>query len=161
VASGPSGLGAARPGGGGGGGPVGAGEADPALIRYLEQNQGDATYLVAAFGAGASAPIIVATGKPVITIGGFGGDPAPTLGQLQALVAQGKVRFALVGGAGGGPGGPGGGPRGPGGGPGGPGGGRSGDSIAQWVAETGRRVPASTYGGTATGAVLYDLAPRT
>jgi 4-amino-4-deoxy-L-arabinose transferase-like glycosyltransferase len=114
-------------------------------VRYLEDNQGDATYLVAAFGANASAPIIIATGKPVITIGGFnGGDPAPTMAQFQSLVAQGKVRFVLLGGGGFG------GPRG------GPGGNASGGSISQWVTQHGTQVPASAYGGT--GGTLYDLA---
>ncbi|MBV8559434.1 MAG: hypothetical protein JO050_01585 [Acidimicrobiia bacterium] len=132
---GPSGQGAGGPAGPGGGGGQ---RADTTLIRYLESHKGNATYLVAAFGSQSSAPIIIATGQPVITIGGFsGGDPAPSLAQFQQLVAQGKVRYVLLDNGGGGPGvvgGPGfsapGGPGfsgGPGfgapGGPGGPGGG--------------------------------------
>ena len=52
-------------------------------IAYLEAHQGSAKYLVAATGSQTTAPIIIATGKPVVTIGGFnGGDPAPTVAQL-------------------------------------------------------------------------------
>jgi 4-amino-4-deoxy-L-arabinose transferase-like glycosyltransferase len=138
VASGPGARGGAGPGG------FGEGQADDALVRYLEANQGSATYLVAAFGSSASAPIIIATGKPVITIGGFGGgDPAPTLTEFQALVAEGKVRFLLVGGGGAG-------------GRGGPGGNATGGSISQWATQHGTQVPASEYGGGV--GTLYDLA---
>jgi hypothetical protein len=158
VAAGPTdGGGGAGPGGAGpgGGGPGfgggdgvgdGIGAANGGLIAYLEANQGSATYLVAAFGSQSSAPIIIASGKPVITIGGFnGGDPAPTLAEFQSLVASGKVRFLLVGG-GGGPGG---------------GGGRAGGGgqISQWAIENGTQVPASAYGGSTNG-TLYDLSGR-
>jgi 4-amino-4-deoxy-L-arabinose transferase-like glycosyltransferase len=119
---------------GGPGGFVGLGgrsSADTALTTYLLSHKGDATYIVAAFGSQSSAPIIIATGQPVITIGGFnGGDPAPTLAQFQQLVAEGKVRYVLVGG-------------------GGPGGGNS--AISQWVTTHGTQV---NYGGPST---LYDV----
>ena len=131
--------------GGAGAGSGGTASADAALISYLEANQGDATYLVAAFGSQSSAPIIIATGRPVITIGGFnGGDPAPTLDQFKAMVAAGEVRFILISGNGGGLGG----------GPGGASG--SGSAISSWVTANATAVPASSYGG-ATGGTLYDL----
>ena len=78
----------------------------------------------------------------MITIGGFnGGDPAPTLAQFQSLVAEGKVRFLLVTGNGGG----------------GPGGGQAGSqAITQWAAANGKTVAASAYGGAGAG-TLYDL----
>jgi 4-amino-4-deoxy-L-arabinose transferase-like glycosyltransferase len=140
VAAGPSdggGLGAR------GGGPGGQ-AADANLISYLQANRGDATYLVAAFGSGSSAPFIIATGEPVMTIGGFnGGDPAPTLEQFKTLVAEGKVRFIVLGGMGGGQGGP---------------GGNGSGQITSWVTQNARAVPAGAYGGTGTS-VLYDLAP--
>jgi 4-amino-4-deoxy-L-arabinose transferase-like glycosyltransferase len=147
IAAGPTG------GGGRGGGLGGGGTVDTGLISYLEANQGSATYLVAVFGSGASAPIIIATGRPVITIGGFnGGDPAPTLAQFESLVAHGKVRFVLVGGAGGGPGGGGFGAGG--------GGGGGGGSISQWVTQNATEVPATAYGGSSAG-TLYDLSGLT
>ena len=123
-------------------GPGGSTSADTALISYLEANQGDATYLVAAFGSQSSAPIIIATGKPVMTIGGFnGGDPAPTLDQFKAMVAAGEVRYVLISGNGAG---------GPGGGSG------SGSSISSWVTANGTAVSADSYGGSTSG-TLYDL----
>jgi 4-amino-4-deoxy-L-arabinose transferase-like glycosyltransferase len=141
-------AGPAAGGRGGFGARGGAGqEADVALIDFLQDNRGDATYLVAALGSQSSAPIIIATGDPVITIGGFnGGDPAPTLDQFRQLVADGQVRFLLVGAAGaGGFGG-----RIPGG------GGGPGPAITQWATENGTAIPASAYGGRGTS-TLYDL----
>ncbi len=136
---GPGGVAGAGAGPGQGQGPgrgVGEGTADAALVRYLQSNRGSAQYLLAAFGSQSAAPIIIATGEPVIAIGGFNGsDNAPTLAQFQKLVAAGKVHYVLMSG-----GGPGGGGR-----PGGPGGG-SGSSIRQWVTANGTQVD---YGGSA------------
>ncbi len=125
----------------------GSATADTALIAYLEANRGSATYLVATFGSMSSASIIIATGQPVMTIGGFNGsDPAPTLAQFQRLVAEGEVRYVLVSGAGGGFGG------------GGPGGGSAtSQAISQWVTSHGKKVPATGYGSTATSGTLYDI----
>jgi 4-amino-4-deoxy-L-arabinose transferase-like glycosyltransferase len=83
-----------------------ASTSDDALISYLTAHQGSAKYLVATTGSRSSASIIIASGKPVITIGGFNGqDPAPTLAQFRRLVASGQVSYVLVSGGGGGPGG--------------------------------------------------------
>jgi 4-amino-4-deoxy-L-arabinose transferase-like glycosyltransferase len=122
--------------GGGAGGAVSAG-----LIRYLEAHQGSAKYLVAANGSMTTAPIIIQTGKAVVTIGGFNGaDPAPTVEQLAALVANGELRYVLLSdGAGGGPGG-------------GPGGGTS-QALGAWVKQHGTAVD----GVTASGMTLYRV----
>jgi len=139
VTAGPSTGRSGGAGGFGGVGGPGVSTSDPALITYLEANRGTATYLVATSGSQSSASIIIASGQPVITIGGFnGGDPAPTLVQFKALVAAGKVRYLLAGnGVGGG---------------GTPGGAQSGSSIAQWAASAGTKV---TVAGS--NATLYDL----
>jgi 4-amino-4-deoxy-L-arabinose transferase-like glycosyltransferase len=72
--------------------------ADTALIRYLEANQGRATYLVATASSNQADGIILATNKPVMAMGGFSGsDPILTTGKLAQLVANGTVRFFLVG----------------------------------------------------------------
>jgi hypothetical protein len=96
------------------------------LISYLRAHKGSAKYLVAVSGSMQSAPIILATGQPVITMGGFNGsDPAPTLAQFQSLVSSGKVHYVLLNGGGartGGANGPAFGPGGQGGGSGGLGG---------------------------------------
>jgi hypothetical protein len=71
--------------------------ADPALIDYLQANRGDAEYLVAATDARSTAPIILSTDEPVISLGGYYGlDPVFTTEQLTDLVNEGAVRFFLL-----------------------------------------------------------------
>src|SRR4051794_35071599 len=117
-------------------GPGDGGAVSSALLKYLEANQGSAKYLVAASSSMTTAPIIIQTGKAVVTIGGFnGGDPAPTVSQLEQMVARGQLKYVLLGGGGGGPGG-----------------GRGGDSssaLQAWVQQHGNAVSGvSTGGGT-------------
>jgi 4-amino-4-deoxy-L-arabinose transferase-like glycosyltransferase len=152
ASAGPTSAGGAFGGPGGGSGPGGASstsiDGDTELVAYLEANQGDATYLIAAFGSSSAAPIILATDQPVMTIGGFNGqDPAPTLAEFQQYVADGEVRYVLVagGGAGGG--------FGPAGGLGGAG---TSSALSTWVSENGAAVDANAYGGVTNG-TLYDL----
>ena len=46
-----------------------------------------------------TAPIIIQTGKAVVTIGGFtGSDPAPTVARLEQMVANGDLKYVLLGG---------------------------------------------------------------
>jgi len=91
------GGGAGGPGGGGPGGDLG-GQSDAALIRYLEARQGTATYLVATASSMNAESIIIATGKPVMALGGFNGnDQILTAQQLAALVKAGTVRYFLIG----------------------------------------------------------------
>lgn len=91
------------------GGPGGdAGGSSAALIRFLEANRGGARYLVATRSSLEASPIIIATGEPVMAMGGFGGgDPILTPETFAALVDNHTVRFVLLGGPGPvGPGGP-------------------------------------------------------
>jgi hypothetical protein len=82
------------------------GSVDDALAAYLVENAGGARWAVAVSGAGTAASIQLATGLPVMTMGGFNGsDAAPTLEQLQAYVASGELRYVLLGSGGGGGGG--------------------------------------------------------
>ena len=84
----------------GAGGSAGVGtSAETGLDAYLVDHRAQATYLVAVDGASSAEPIILATGDPVMAMGGFNGsDPWPTLAAFKALVAAGKVRYVLVGG---------------------------------------------------------------
>ena len=67
------------------------------LVDYLQANRGDTTYLAATLSAQTAAPIILATGEPVMALGGFsGGDRILTVDELSGLVADGTVRFFLV-----------------------------------------------------------------
>ncbi|HSO93069.1 MAG TPA: glycosyltransferase family 39 protein [Candidatus Dormibacteraeota bacterium] len=137
AADGPPSFAGGGPGPGGGAGPGGGGQVDKALISYLEAHMGSATWLVAVNGANQAASIELATGKPVMAMGGFiGSDPAPTLDQLKALVHSGQLRYIIVGGQGG------------------PGGGSasSAASISSWVQQNGKAITVS--GSTTT---LYDL----
>ena len=83
-------------------------QVDSALVAYLEAHQGSSEYLFATLSSQTAAPYIIATGKPVMTLGGFSGsDQILTLNQLQELIRAGKVHYFLLSG-GGGFGGPGG-----------------------------------------------------
>jgi 4-amino-4-deoxy-L-arabinose transferase-like glycosyltransferase len=105
LAGGDPSAGPASAAGGIGAGP-GGGSADAALVEYLLENRGGATWIVAAQGSGTAAGIQLAAGEPVLTMGGFSGtDAVPTETELRSLVADGEVRFVLVGGQGAGPGG--------------------------------------------------------
>ncbi|MFI0906588.1 glycosyltransferase family 39 protein [Streptomyces sioyaensis] len=121
----------------------------------VEKDAEHYTWAAAAIGSQNAASYQLATGKPVMAIGGFNGsDPSPTLAQFTREVADGKIHYFIAGGRGGpggGKGGPGGGQAGPGGGRGGQGG-RSGDSskITSWVEKTFKKV-------TVGGATFYDL----
>jgi 4-amino-4-deoxy-L-arabinose transferase-like glycosyltransferase len=88
------------------GGPDGE-QASPQLVALL---QGAGTrWAAATTGAMNQAGLQLASGVPVMPIGGFiGSDPAPTLAQFRAEVAAGQVRYFVVGGGpDGGMGGPG------------------------------------------------------
>src|SRR5215207_9215503 len=67
------------------------------MVDYLEANQGDATYLVAAIDSGVASPIILNTDEPVIAFGGFEGrDRVFSIKRLAGLVNQGSVRFFII-----------------------------------------------------------------
>jgi 4-amino-4-deoxy-L-arabinose transferase-like glycosyltransferase len=130
---------------------------DPKLLAFLQKNHHDEAYLLAAVNARQAAPIIIATGNPVIALGGFTGrDPILTIDGLARLVEDRRVRFALVGDS--------------------PGlrrifGEDSQKALVDWVKDNGHLVdpvrwrtamPGSADGrraAEATGAQLYDLRP--
>ena len=128
----------------GDGGGLGGSTSDTALLDYLVSNRGTATWIVAIDSAQEAGSIELATGLPVMAMGGFtGSDPTPTLAQLKSDIASGKLRFVIAdsGGGFGGGGGLGGG---------GLGGGDTG--VGAWVTSTCKTV---SYGGSAA---LYDCA---
>ncbi|WP_439384428.1 glycosyltransferase family 39 protein [Amycolatopsis lexingtonensis] len=85
---------------GGGARGFGGGQTDTAVIDLLK---GTTTKWAAAqSGAMESAGLALASGRPVLAIGGFSGsDPAPTLRQFQQYVASGDVHYYVAGGRGG------------------------------------------------------------
>jgi 4-amino-4-deoxy-L-arabinose transferase-like glycosyltransferase len=68
------------------------------LIAFLEANRHGERFLLATPSAQLASPLIVATGEPVMAMGGFHGlDPILTPERLAALVADGQVRFVMLG----------------------------------------------------------------
>ncbi|MFG2498243.1 ArnT family glycosyltransferase [Streptomyces sp. NPDC048441] len=136
----PGGAAMAERGGMGGGGGMG-GLLDGAQVsakakKLLEANAEDYTWSAAAIGSQNAASYQLATGDPVMAIGGFNGsDPSPTLAQFKQYVEDGKVHYFISGG--------------------GMGGGMGGDSgtsskITSWVEDTYKKV-------TVGSATFYDL----
>jgi 4-amino-4-deoxy-L-arabinose transferase-like glycosyltransferase len=101
LVAGPSSISSSTPGGGAFGGDTTS--VNSKLIRYLEIHQGKAKFLVAVLSSGEADSIILATNKPVMALGGFGGsDPILTTSQLSTLVKNGTIRFFLINGSSGG-----------------------------------------------------------
>ncbi len=87
------------PGGFGGPPPFAAGGApfSSSLVDFLEANTPPDSYLLAVDSAMQAAPIVLATGRPVLTFGGFtGSDPVVDAARLSQMVAQGRLRFILT-----------------------------------------------------------------
>jgi 4-amino-4-deoxy-L-arabinose transferase-like glycosyltransferase len=71
------------------------------LIAYLRANRGGAEFLAATLNANTAAPIILETGEPVMSVGGFGGnDNILTTAQFSQMIADNRVRFFVMGGPG-------------------------------------------------------------
>lgn len=71
------------------------------LTETLEANASRYTWVAATTGANSAAGYQLATGDPVMAIGGFNGtDPAPTLTQFEQYVAEGKIHYYISGGGG-------------------------------------------------------------
>ncbi|MFD4947509.1 ArnT family glycosyltransferase [Streptomyces sp. NPDC058239] len=122
------------PGGGGMGGLLNGSSVSAAAEKLLEKNAGDYTWAAAAIGSQNAASYQLATGDPVMAIGGFNGsDPSPTLSQFKKYVEDGRIHYFVAGGMGGG-------------------GGNSGASsqISSWVEENFKEV-------TVGSATFYDL----
>jgi hypothetical protein len=130
------------PGGGqgGGGGPGGGlltgSTASADMVALLEADADDYTWVAATVGSNNASGYQLATGEPVMAIGGFNGtDPSPTLAQFQQYVADGKIHYFISGGTGGGAR---------------TGGSAAAQEIAGWVEQT---FSATTVGGV----TVYDL----
>jgi 4-amino-4-deoxy-L-arabinose transferase-like glycosyltransferase len=69
------------------------------ILDYATAHRDGARYLFAADSWNAASPYILATGAPVLPMGGFSGwAPFPTLDQFQHLVSSGQVRLVLLSG---------------------------------------------------------------
>ncbi|MGW6467422.1 glycosyltransferase family 39 protein [Streptomyces rubiginosohelvolus] len=135
-----------RGGGGGGGGGMGGllngATVDTEAKALLTKDADDYTWVAAAVGAQNAASYQLATGDPVMAIGGFNGsDPSPTLDRFKKYVADGKIHYFVSGG-------------GMGGGPGGMGSSGTSSQISSWVTENFTEV-------TVGSATFYDLTQPT
>ncbi|MEU6551143.1 glycosyltransferase family 39 protein [Streptomyces sp. NPDC046915] len=133
-----------RPGAGGtGGGMDGGGtQVSSEMISYLKKHQDGAAWLVAVATDQTASSIILESGEPVISMGGWSGsDDAMTLAKLKSLVKAGKLHYIVVG-------------------DGGQGSGQGSNSeITAWVKKHGTAVKSSAYGSgsTSTSSGLYRL----
>ena len=76
----------------------GAATADPRLMAFLTSHYHDERFYLATLSSQQAAPIIIATGKPVMAMGGFAGtDPILTPESLSQMVQQKELRFVLIG----------------------------------------------------------------
>ncbi|MEU7979478.1 glycosyltransferase family 39 protein [Micromonospora sp. NPDC049081] len=120
--------------GGGMGGLLDSREPSAALKALLTADADDYTWVAAAVGSNNASGYQLATGRPVMAVGGFNGsDPSPTLARFQEYVAAGKIHYFVGGGgfrANGGS--------------------SASQEIAAWVAET-------FTAQTVDGVTVYDL----
>jgi hypothetical protein len=78
----------------GGGGLGGDTQVSSALTTLLATGSAGYTWAAATVGSESAAPLQLATGKPVLAIGGFNGtDPTPTLAQFSRLVSEHKIHY--------------------------------------------------------------------
>lgn len=121
------------------------------LVSFLLKNNTGEKWLIAVPSASEAEPIILATGKPVMAIGGFSGnDNTLTVARLQQMVKAGEIKYFMVGGRGG----------------------SSSSELTAWVEANGTKVDASAYSNSTSSSsdsagsfmrmgggsgVLYDL----
>lgn len=87
-----------RGGRGGMGGLLNATTPGAELVSLLRNASGGYTWVAATAGSNSAAGYQLATGLPVLAVGGFNGtDPFPTLEQFQAYVHSGAIRYFLGG----------------------------------------------------------------
>jgi 4-amino-4-deoxy-L-arabinose transferase-like glycosyltransferase len=69
------------------------------LLAYLQANTQDVKYLLAVPSSQQGAQYVIETGRPVLYMGGFGGqDEVVTVDDLKEMVANGELRYILYGG---------------------------------------------------------------
>lgn len=123
-------------GGDGGGRGGGTSTVDEGLYQYLLEHQAGEAFLFATTRYNTAVPYIIEKGAAVMAMGGYSGsDPILTAESLEAMVAEGKVKYFLISNGGG------------------PGGGNSG--LAQWILSHGKAIPESEYGGSS--GTLYEV----
>ncbi|MFJ8535990.1 ArnT family glycosyltransferase [Streptomyces sp. NPDC093591] len=78
-------------------GGMGGTQVSSEMITYLKKNQDGATWLVAVATDQTASSIILESGEPVISMGGWSGtDDAMTLAKLKSLVKAGKLHYIVI-----------------------------------------------------------------
>ncbi|HEY4331127.1 MAG TPA: glycosyltransferase family 39 protein [Ilumatobacteraceae bacterium] len=96
------GIGGFGGGQGGIGGLLNGSTPSAALTTLLQADAGSYRWVLATIGANQASGYQLASGDPVMAIGGFNGtDPTPTLAAFQAYVAKGEIHYFVAGGTGG------------------------------------------------------------
>jgi 4-amino-4-deoxy-L-arabinose transferase-like glycosyltransferase len=126
---------AGRPAGmGGAGSLLNAASVSATLAAVIAKDASSYTWVAAAVGSNSAAGYQLATGDPVMALGGFNGsDPSPTLTEFRKLVAKREIHWFIGGSIGGSNGGS-----------------NAASTIATWVA-------ANYTATTVDGVTLYDL----
>jgi 4-amino-4-deoxy-L-arabinose transferase-like glycosyltransferase len=90
-------------GGGGLGGLLNGSKPGAQVTSLLENGKAGYRWVAATVGANSAASYQLASGQPIMAIGGFNGtDPTPTLSQFESYVAQHRVHYFIASGRGGG-----------------------------------------------------------
>ncbi|MER7921957.1 glycosyltransferase family 39 protein [Streptomyces sp. NPDC096057] len=80
-----------------GGGMGGGSQVSSEMITYLKKHQDGATWLLAVSTDQTASSIILESGQPVISMGGWSGsDNAMTLAKLKSLVKSGKLHYIII-----------------------------------------------------------------
>jgi 4-amino-4-deoxy-L-arabinose transferase-like glycosyltransferase len=86
-------------GGGGGAGFLNSSTSNAALTKKLQSDASQYTWVAATVNSNNAAGYQLASGDPVMAIGGFNGtDPAPSLAQFEKYVSEGKIHYYIAGG---------------------------------------------------------------
>ena len=89
-------------GGTAGGGFLSSSTSNAALTKKLQANASRYTWVAATVNSNNAAGYQLASGDPVMAIGGFNGtDPAPSLAQFEKYVSEGKIHYYIASGGGG------------------------------------------------------------
>ena len=84
---------------GGGRGLLNASQPPAAVTKALQAGASHYKWVAAAIGSNSASGYQLASGDPVMAIGGFNGtDPAPTLAQFKTWVADGYIHYFIAGG---------------------------------------------------------------
>lgn len=68
------------------------------LVAFLEENTQNMKYLVAVPSSQQGSTLVLATGRPVLYMGGFGGqDEVVTVDDLAAMIANGELKYVMYG----------------------------------------------------------------